>query len=489
MSDRSFHPLDYVSLVRRRAWWAIVPLVACLLAGVVLARVLPRVYRSQATIGVSSPRLSADLVGEVAPMTREERVRAVSQQLLSRPVLERVVRDEGLATGGQSVDDAVDELLAPGRVRVEPMQLWKQVASDRAPLDAFTLSYGGPTPRDAQRVTNRLAQVFVETNSRTREARAEDTSAFIGTQLDASRVRLDALEAQLRKAKEAYMGRLPEQTAANLSMVSGLRQQLESTAIALRGEQDRLSMLDRQLESMKQGAAGDEVLPSGVRLPPAQARVVTLQQQLADARTRYTDKHPEIQRLRDELEDAKKLAAAERTQPQSDRLAQLQLDPQYRQLAADRETARLRVADLQRAEQQLRAQVSMYQSRVESAPMVEQQLVSLQRDYDLEKQQYTALSEKRRAAELYESLERGQAGEQFKVLYAAFLPRDPESPNAVRILLISLVLGLGLGGASAFAREYFDRSVHDLRALQAEFDVPVLAEISRIPHYPARSAR
>jgi polysaccharide chain length determinant protein (PEP-CTERM system associated) len=489
MSDRSFHPLDYVSLVKRRAWWAIVPLVACLVAGVVLTRVLPRVYRSSATIGVSAPRVSADLVGQGAPMGKDERVRAVSQQLLSRPVLERVVREEGLARGGRTVDDVVDEMLSPDRVRVEPMQLWKQVASDRAPLDAFVLSYAGPTPQQAQRVTNRLAQVFVETTSRSREARAEDTSAFIGTQLEASKARLDTLEAQLRKAKEAYMGRLPEQTSANLSMVSGLRQQLESTAIGLRGEQDRLSMIDRQVDAMKQGAAGDEVLPGGIRLPPAQARAVALQQQLADARTRYTEKHPEVQRLHAELEDAKKAEAAERAQPQSDRLARLQLDPQYRQLAADRETARLRVADLQRAEQQLRAQVSMYQSRVESAPMVEQQFVSLQRDYDLEKQQYTALSERRRAAELAESLERGQAGEQFKVLYAAFLPRDPESPNAVRLLLLSLVLGIGAGGAAALAREYFDRSVHDLRALQAEFDVPVLAEISRIPPYHARSAR
>ncbi len=480
MSDRAFHPLDYVSIVRRRKWWAIVPLVLSIVVGLVLARVLPHVYRSQATIGVSSPRISADLVGHGAPLTKDERVRALSQQLLSRPVLERVVRDEDLARG-RSMDAAVDELLAPDRIRVEPLQFIK-VSNDRgAPLDAFALSYAGPDPGEAQRITNRLASVFVEATSKTREARAEDTSAFIGTQLQASKARLDELEARLRKAKESYMGRLPEQTNANLSMVAGMRQQQESTAIALRGEQDRLSMLDRQLDAMKQGATGDETLPGGVRLPPAQMRVVQLQQQLADARAQYTEKHPEIQRLRDELETAKKDAAAERSQPQSDRLAQLQLDPAYRQLAADRERARLRVADLQRAEAQLRSQVAMYQSRVESAPMVEQQLVSLQRDYDLERQQYTALTEKKQGAELAENLERGQAGEQFKVLNTAYLPRDPESPNALRLLLLSVVLGIGLGGAAAIGREYLDRSVHDVRALQNEFDVPVLAEISRIP--------
>ena len=479
MPDRTFHPLDYLSIVRRRKWWAIVPIVLCLAVGVLLTRVLPHVYRSHATVAISSPRVSADLVGHGAPLTRDERVRAISQQLLSRPVLERVVEAEDLARG-RTVDDAVDELLAPDRVRVEPMQFMKQMSSDRGPLDAFVLSYAADSPADAQRVTNRLAQAFVETTSKSREARAEDTSAFIGTQLQASKTRLDALEAQLRKAKESYMGRLPEQTPANLSMVAGMRQQQESTSIALRGEQDRLSMLDRQIDAMKQGAGGD-ALPGGARLSPAQARVVTLTQQLADARAQYTDKHPEILRLREDLEAAKKDAAAERTQPQADRLVQLQLDPAYRQLAADRETARLRVADLQRAEAQLRAQVSMYQSRVESAPMVEQQLVSLQRDYDLERQQYTALSEKRQAAELAENLERGQAGEQWKVLYAAYLPREAESPNALRILLLSIVLGVGLGGGAAVAREYFDRSVHDVRALQNEFDVPVLAEISRIP--------
>ena len=124
MSDRAFHPLDYVSIVRRRKWWAIVPLVLSIVVGLVLARVLPHVYRSQATIGVSSPRISADLVGHGAPLTKDERVRALSQQLLSRPVLERVVRDEDLARG-RSMDAAVDELLAPDRIRVEPLQFIK----------------------------------------------------------------------------------------------------------------------------------------------------------------------------------------------------------------------------------------------------------------------------------------------------------------------------------------------------------------------------
>jgi succinoglycan biosynthesis transport protein ExoP len=474
----TFHPLDYLSLVRRRKWWIIVPAVLCFVGTALLAVFLPRVYRSAATITVSSPAISTELLKQAGPLSGDERIRAISQQLLSRAVLEQVVRDEHLAPDG-NIDAAVDRLLQPGRIKVEPTELLKQVSREGLRLDAFLLSYAGSTPGEAQRVADTIARVFVEASSRTREARAEDTSAFIAAQLSASKARLDQIEARLRTAKESYMGRLPEQTQSNLSIAAGMRQQLESTAIALRGEQDRLSMIERQIDAMKQGA-GDIALSGRAPMSSSQARVLQLQQELATARGVYTEKHPEIQRLQEDLAAAKRDAAAERERPEEDRLQTLQMEPGYRQLLADRETARLRIRDLQRAESHMRAQVASYQSRVEAAPMVEQQLASLQREYDLERKQYGDLSAKLQSAELAENLERRRGGEQFQVLYAAYVPREPESPNVLRLLLIGVALGIGLGGASAIAREYLDRSVHDLRGLQAEFDVPVLGEISRI---------
>jgi protein tyrosine kinase modulator len=473
----TFHPLDYLSLVRRRKWWLIIPAVVCIVGSLLLAYFLPRVYRSAATITVASPSMSADVLKQAGPLSRDDRVRAISQQLLSRAVLEQVVREERLAPDGD-VNAAVDRLLQPNRIKVDPTQLLKQVASKDGPtpLDAFLLSYGGSTPPEAQRVTDTLARIFVEASSRSREARAEDTSAFVNAQLAASRRRLDAIEERLRKAKEAYMGRLPEQTQSNLSMVAGMGQQLESTAIALRGEQDRLSMIESRIDSMKHGA-GDIVLPGRTTVSNVQMRVMQLEQELASARNIYTEKHPEIQRLQEELAAAKRDAAADQERPESDRL---KLDPGYRQLLADRERSELRVRDLQRAEAQMRAQVAAYQARIESAPMVEQQLASVQREYDLEKQQYKDLTVKLHSAELAENLERRRGGEQFEVLYGAYLPREPESPNVLRVLLLGVALGIGLGGAAAVGREYLDRSVHDVRALQAEFDVPVLGEIPRI---------
>jgi polysaccharide biosynthesis transport protein len=477
MEDPRTHPLDYVSVLRRRKWWLMWPVVVATVVGALLALFLPREYLSRAVIGVAAPTVSPELA-KTSPIDRDERIRALSQQLLSRPVLERVVKDEGLANGASDLDAAVTRL----RLRIQPVTVPESIApSDSGQrLDSFVVSYLGPTPADAQRVTNRLTDVFVEDTSRTRELRAEDTSEFLTGQLKTAERRLSDLEDRLRDAKRANMGRLPEQTNANLQTLNGLREQLAATDTALKSEQDRLSMIEHQLDGMRQGVDGLPLLRGGGEPSTAAGRVRLLERQLSDARMMYTDKHPEIARLEEELKQAKTDAAAERTRPTADRLDVLQSDPTYRQLLADREMSRLRVRDLQRAEAQSRRDIQAYQARVESAPLVEQQMAALDREYNLQKTYYTDLVSRRQAAALAQDLERRRVGERFKVFSRATWPKQPFRPNPWRVFLMSVVAGICVGGVSAMGREFLDRSVHDVRALQQAYDVPILGEVSHI---------
>jgi uncharacterized protein involved in exopolysaccharide biosynthesis len=275
------------------------------------------------------------------------------------------------------------------------------------------------------------------------------------------------------------MGQLPEQTQANLQMLAGLRQQVEANATTLRGEQDRLTVIERQIETYNQDIA--DIAPSrqrdGTQSP--ESRIATLQQELGAARAMYTAKHPEVIRLQEELANAQQDLEAERQKPESERAAKTS-DPVFRQLTSDRDTARLRIAELQRAGTDMQHQIQLYQARVEAAPMVEQQLATVQRDYDLEKQQYQELSTKLRTATIAESVERNRSGEQFAVIYPASFPLTPTKPVLWRLLVMSIAAGTCLGGVLAFGREYLDRSVHDVRALKSEFDLPVLGEITHI---------
>jgi succinoglycan biosynthesis transport protein ExoP len=472
----AFHPLDYVSVVRRRIWWLITPLVIAVIVGAALMAWLPREYQGTATIGVSLPGVSGPLLSQEQRVSPEERARNISQVLLSQPVLERVVREEGLDKHA-AIPDAVQKLRGRVKITVPPPDP-TLAGSDRAP-EQFFLNYTDAVPATTQRLTNRLADVFVEESSRKREVRAEETSQFIGMQLDASKARLDVVEAQLRTAKESYMGALPQQTNANVALVTGLQQQLESVTNGIRGDQDRLSSVDRQIEAMRAGVNSDVAPGAAAPLAPSTSRLVSLERELAAARANYTDKHPEVIRIQDELAKARAEATADAQKPESDRVAALRLDPGYRGLLNEREQIRLRIADGQRRQAAIQSQIGMYRARVDAAPRVEQQLQTLTREYDLERGQYSTLTSKLHDAQMAESLVRNQGGERFTVLAHASLPTDPSSPNIPRLMIVVLLLGACLGGGLALGREYLDRSIYDSRALN-DLELPVLGEIPRI---------
>ena len=479
MEDTHVHALDYLSVFLRRKWWLLLPIAASIAIGALLVRYLPKQFRSSATVAVAASGVSTSLVGQSAPLDNEERLRAVSQQLLSSTTLSRVALEERLAADG--ADEGVIGKLRSSVSFMVPDPV--ATTSEPRHLDTFIISYVDADPVRAQRITNRLANVFVDESSKAREQRAERTSTFIAGQLAASLARMADLEARLRRAKETHIGQLPEQTQANTQTLSGLRTQIDTSATSLRGEQDRLAMIEHQLDGLMQGSTAVVSSRAGGGIgdsPTPETRVQLLQRELGTARLTYTDKHPEVVRLQDELATARKEVVADRRQPAADRAAQLQTDPVYRQLTTDREMSNLRIRELARAESDIRRQVGVYQSRVESAPLVEQQLASVQRDYDLEKQQYADLSSKGHAASMAESVERNRRGEQFTVLYPASYPSEPIKPVPLRVMLFSIVGGICLGAALTLGREHLDRSVHNVRELRDELDLPVLGAVPRI---------
>jgi len=473
MEEQSVHALDYVAVVRRRRWWLAGPVLLSFVVGILLARFLPKEYKSSTTLGVAGPIVSPSLVSQSSSLNTDDRVRAISLQLLSLPILERVLKDE--TQGGRETDLQIGELQRAIEITV-PDPVASSTGQKR--LDTFVVSYSDEDPVRAQRIANRLASIFVDENSKSRAERAEDTSMFIATQLRTSQARLADLEARLRQSKEAHMGQLPEQTQANLQMLAGLRQQFEANATTLRGEQDRLTMVERQIEAYRQDSETAQA-SKGKDAGSPETRVYLLQQELAVARASYTAKHPEVIRLEGELASAKKDLAEDRSKPLSEQTARA-TDPAYRQLLQDRDATRLRVAEIQRSGSDVQRQIALYQARVEAAPMVEQQLATVQRDYDLEKQQYSDLSAKLHSSTIAESVERNRSGEQFTIVYPASYPLTPTKPVLWRLMLIVIAAGAVTGATLAFGREYLDRSVHDARMLKEEFDVRVLGEIAHI---------
>jgi polysaccharide chain length determinant protein (PEP-CTERM system associated) len=484
MEPKPFHPLDYLTVVNRRKWWFVAPLLVCLALGALAVAVWPKKYLSKAAIGVQSPTLSVDLLRTMSSMDPAERQRAIQQLLLSPTVLDRVIREEQIGKS-KPVDEAAAALRANllQNIEVPPTLGLNGRPDPTRGIDLFYVGYTDKNPARAQSVANKVAAVFVEENTKFQTNRAENSADVLEQQVAASQAKLAELENKLRAKKQTYIGRLPDQVGANVQMVNGARSQLESISMQIRTEQDHLNLVESQLDQMRRGVGAAAMTTTGaVALQTAQKRVTDLEAELAaDRALGYTDKHPDIDRLQREIGQARRDLDAARVTPAANREETLKADPMYQQKLQERDMARLHLRELQGASGSAQRQIGEYQNRVESAPVVEQELASVDREYTLEKARYTDLTTRFNNARMAEDLARKQGGERFSVLYTANLPDSPIEPQPLKIMTLALVAGLVLGAAAALGREFLDRSVHDSRALENEFEVPVLGEIPRIP--------
>ena len=483
MEQQAFHPLDYMAAVNRRKWWFVVPLVTCLALGAVALAVWPKKYLSRAALGVQSPNVSGDLLRGVSSMDPVERQRAIQQQLLSPALLDRVIAEEKInpKKNRDEVAAWLRDNLAKN-IEVPPTIGLNGRPDPTRGIEMFYLGVTDSTPDRAQRLANRVAQDFVDENLKTQSARAENSADILQQNVAESQKRISDLENQLTQKKKNYIGRLPDQIGANVQMVNGARAQFESLSIQIRAQQDQLTLLEGQIDAMRQGSGVEGMTSAAMAAnQAAQKHLDDLQAQLAaDRALSYTDKHPEIIRLREEIKQAKADLAAAKTDSPANREEILKADPIYRQKLMERDQARVHLNELKSAAANAQAQIGSYQARVEAAPVVEQELASLQRDYDLERDHYKDLTGQLQKALTAEDLAKKNGGERFSILYPADYPKQPVEPQPLKVMGVALALGLVLGAAGALGREFLDRAVYDSRALQNEFEVPVLGEIPRI---------
>ena len=483
MDQQSFHPLDYMAVVNRRKWWFIVPLVLCLALGAAVLAIWPKKYLSRAAIAVQSPNVTSDLLRGVSSMDPIERQRAIQQQLLSPALLDRVIAEEQISPGKNrdQVASSLRENLAKN-IEVPPTIGLNGRPDPTRGIEMFYLGVTDAAPERAQRLANRVAQDFVDENLKSQSTRAENSADMLQREVTDSQAKISDLENKLRGKKQAYIGRLPDQVPANVQMVNGARSQFDSLSLQIRAQVDQLTLLEGQLDAMRQGTGAAGMTSSALAASQAaQKHLDDLEAQMASDRALgYTDKHPDIIRLQQELKGAKADLQASKVQAPANRDEVLNADPLYRQKLNERDVAKVHLKELQAAAANAQSQIGAYQSRVEAAPLVEQELTSLTRDYDMEKTRYTDLTTRLQNARMAENLAKEQGGERFSILYPANYPDSPVEPQALKVMGIALVLGLALGAGAALGREFLDRAVYDTRALQNEFEVPVLGEIPRI---------
>jgi protein tyrosine kinase modulator len=467
-----------VQIVRRRKWLIVIPAVLIAAAGMLWARYLPNVYRSDTLILVVPQRVPESYVRSTVTARIEDRLQTISQQILSRTRLEQVISDFNLypeERKHQLMEDLVE------RMRTQDIQI------DIVKGDAFRVSYQAGDPRVAMRVTERLASLFIDESLRDREVLAEGTSAFLTAQLDEARRQLVLNEKKLEEYQREHNGELPSQMSANLQGQHNAEMALQTIGESLNRDRERRLLLERTVTDLVE-APSELPKPANAAAPDmAQTTADELRNQeqaLLAVELKLKPDHPDVKKLRRAVDELKRRVEAEQLAVEMRAAAPraaINIDPMRRKRLTD---AKAELDNLDRQlqaklaeENRLRGVVSMYQARIEAAPAREAELAALTRDYETLQHSYTGLLSKKEESQISANLERRQIGEQFKVLDPARMPEKPASPDRPRLYLMFALIALGAGVGLAAAAEYFDRSLRSEADVRAALNLAVLATV------------
>ena len=127
-------------------------------------------------------------------------------------------------------------------------------------------------------------------------------------------------------------------------------------------------------------------------------------------------------------------------------------------------------------EGRLKATIAAHEQRVERTPQREHEFKQLARDYETTREIYQSLLKRHEEAQIAESMEHHQKGEQFRLLDPAVPPRSPVAKR-LRLVAMAVVLSLGLGGLAVVLAEQIDTSFHSADDLRTFAPVALLVSI------------
>ena len=469
---------DYLGILRRRKWWIVVPALLGPLIAYGIARTLPTRYTSQTLVLIEQQKVPDSFVKPVVTGILDERLATMQEQILSRTRLEPIINQFGLYSDHPklSIEDKVG--LMRSAIQVTPIR--PDGVSRQDPMSGFYVSFTAPSAPLAQQVCGQLTSLFMSENLKVREERSQGTTDFIANQLADAKRSLDEQDAKLATFQRQYLGQLPGDDKPNFNMLTTLNSELDAATQALSQlQQNRTyteSLLTAQLQSLQnlQSTSLTAASPDTLEQQLAKDQI-----QLSDLLSKYTETHPDVVRLKNDIaqikkqiesrgEDPKPLAIQQHHGPEPVQIQQLRA-----QLASIDQAMR----DKQKSQVRIQQEIDKYRARIELSPSIEEQYKAITRDHDAALKFYNDLLSKRNESEMATDLERRQEGEQFRVLDPPNLPDKPTFPDRTKFVAGGLAGGLAIGFGFAVVLELMNKVIRTEKDVLFYLQLPALASV------------
>lgn len=514
--------LDFKGIIRRRKSLFLYTFALIFCVCFVIAFMMPSVYQSEVMISVENQEIPEEYVKSTITSYVSERLQILDRKILSRQKLLEMIKTHQLYP--ELVSDG--EMVAKMRqdITLQTINVKRSDDRDRATI-AFTLTYKHKDPQKAKLIANLLSNLFVEEDLRTRQRLAGTTTAFLERELDDLRLQVKANEEKISRFKAANIDQLPGSTGIFQQTVFRLEQDIDRTDTRIRSLQEKIVYLKSQIANIDpmvpiltdsgevannpnnrlkylrlqlirmQANLSDKhpdiiKLKSEIEKLEAQVggnggiseqvnRLKMVEKEIAELEAKFGDKHPDLVQLKKEADLLSTQIARYRNSANAVKQTDEQSDnPGYMNIKAQIIVAESEINALRDERRKLNGKLEEYQKKLEMAPFIDEEYNSLTLDYENAKKKFNEVSNKLHSARIAQEMDVSEQGKQFRIEYPANLPHKPAEPNRLLIILMGFVLGIGCAVLLVALAEGLDSSIKGSEDMEGMIGVPVLATIS-----------
>jgi polysaccharide chain length determinant protein (PEP-CTERM system associated) len=478
--------LDYLKSAWRYRWLAVAVAWVVAVVGWIVVMTMPNRYESSTTVYVDTESLLKPLLEGVAvEQDVTSQVAMMQAVMLSRPNLEKVATKNDLLLGARTAKEREEAIVSlEKRITLEKSSTTR---GRRQGTNVFVVKYLDDDAKVSHRVVQTLLDTFMEDSLGLKRTDAGVAQRFLESQVKDYEQKLYETEQRLAAFKKRNVGLMPGAEGDYFSRLEDESNKLQQ----LRAREGQL--VQRRAELQKQLSAESPTLTGSADsgFDPIDAQIAKNQAALDDLLLKYTDKHPQvitlkenIARLEKEKESGARSASASAALgadlSASDKILarSLEQNPVYQSL-------RMALSQLDADLAQLRGEITGQdrinadlRDRIDAIPEVEAELARLNRDYKINKTQYDTLLQRLESARISEQAEQNTENVKFRVIEPPTVPYIPTWPNRVALNTLVLLGALGAGVALAILLSQLHPTIPSREVLKRVTGLRVLGAIS-----------